>query len=140
MPPDWLLAVLDVAAIAVVAYLGGLLMQSLGQPRIAGEMAAVFAAGLLLGGQIADVVPGQPAGGRIADLFPDTAVAVVTVVGGLGLILYMLLVGITIDPERMRERAGAIALLTCRRSDRWCSSRSSAGRCSSLPAAGSRRA
>jgi len=112
MPPDWLLAVLDVAAIAVVAYLGGLLMQSLGQPRIAGEMAAVFAAGLLLGGQIADVVPGQPAGGRIADLFPDTAVAVVTVVGGLGLILYMLLVGITIDPERMRERAGAIALLT----------------------------
>ncbi len=65
MPPDWLLAVLDVAAIAVVAYLGGLLMQSLGQPRIAGEMAAVFAAGLLLGGQIADVVPGQPAGSPI---------------------------------------------------------------------------
>ena len=112
MPPDGLLAVLDVAAIAVVAYLGGLLMQSLGQPRIAGEMAAVFAAGLLLGGQIADVVPGQQAGGRIADLFPDMAVAVVTVVGGLGLILYMLLVGITIDPERMRQRAGAIALLT----------------------------
>jgi len=112
VPPDGLLAVLDVAAIAVVAYLGGLLMQSLGQPRIAGEMAAVFAAGLLLGGQIADVVPGQQAGGRIADLFPDMAVAVVTVVGGLGLILYMLLVGITIDPERMRQRAGAIALLT----------------------------
>ena len=49
MPPDWLLAVVDVAAIAVVAYLGGLIMQSLGQPRIAGEMAAVFATGLLLG-------------------------------------------------------------------------------------------
>jgi Kef-type K+ transport system membrane component KefB len=112
MPPDWLLALLDVGAIAVVAYVGGLLMQSLGQPRIAGEMAAVFAAGLLLGGQIAGVVPGQEAGGRIAELFPDTAVAVVTVVGGLGLILYMLLVGITIDPEPMRERAGAIALLT----------------------------
>jgi len=112
MPPDWLLAVLDVAAIVVVAYLGGLLVRALGQPRIAGEMAAVFAAGLLLGGQIADVVPGQPAGGRIGDLFPGTAVAVVTVVGGLGLILYMLLVGITIDPEPMRERAGAIALLT----------------------------
>ncbi|HTN22375.1 MAG TPA: cation:proton antiporter [Solirubrobacteraceae bacterium] len=112
MPPDWLLAVLDVAAIAAVAYLGGLVMQSLGQPRIAGEMTAVFAAGLLLGGQIAGVVPGQQAGGRIADLFPDAAVAVVTAVGGLGLILYMLLVGITIDPEPMRERAGAIALLT----------------------------
>ncbi len=112
MPPDWLLAALDIAAIAVVAYLGGLLAQLLGQPRIAGEMAAVFAAGLLLGGPIAGVGPGQQAGGRIADLFPETAVAVVTFVGGLGLILYMLLVGVTIDPEPMRERAAVIALLT----------------------------
>ena len=111
MPPDWLLAVLDVAAIATVAWVGGLLGQRLGQPRIAGEMAAVFAAGLLLGGQIADVVPGQEAGGRIADLFPDAAVAVVGVVGGLGLMLYMLLVGIMIDPAPIRGRAGAIALL-----------------------------
>jgi len=61
-------------------------------------------------------------GGRIGDLFPEAAVAVVTVVGGLGLILYMLLVGITIDPEpdartRRRDRAadgptvGAMVLL-----------------------------
>lgn len=109
---NWLLAVLDVAAIAAVAWLGGMLMRSVGQPRIAGEMAAVFAAGLLLGGQIADVVPGQEAGGRIGDLFPGAAVTLVTVVGGLGLILYMLLIGITIDPGRMRERVGAITLLT----------------------------
>ena len=109
---NWLLAVLDVAAIAALAWLGGMLMQWVGQPRIAGEMAAVFAAGLLLGGQIADVVPGQDAGGRIGDLFPDAAVTLVTVVGGLGLILYMLMIGITIDPARMRERLGAIALLT----------------------------
>jgi Kef-type K+ transport system membrane component KefB len=111
MPPDWLLAVLDVVAIVAVAWLGGIVVQRLHQPRIAGEMAAVFAAGLLLGGQIADVVPGQRAGGTIADLFPQAAVTLVTLVGGLGLILYMLLVGITIDPAPMRERAGAIALL-----------------------------
>lgn len=111
MPPDWLLAVLDVAAIAAVAWLGGMLMRWLGQPRIAGEMAAVFAAGLLLGGQIAGVVPGQEAAGRIGDLFPAAAVTLVTVVGGLGLILYMLLIGISIDPAPMRERVGAITLL-----------------------------
>jgi Kef-type K+ transport system membrane component KefB len=111
MAPDWPLAVLDVGAIAAVAWLGGSFAQRLHQPRIAGEMAAIFGAGLLLGGHIADVVPGQRAGGTIAELFPPTAVTVVTVVGGLGLILYMLLVGITIDPAPMRARGGVIAVL-----------------------------
>lgn len=111
MPPDWLLALLDVAAIVAVAWLGGAIMQRLRQPRIAGEMAAVFGVGLLLGGQIADVVPGREAGGAIAALFPETALTLVTVVGALGLVLYMLLVGITIDLAPMRERAGAVALL-----------------------------
>lgn len=111
MPPDWLLAVLDVAAIALVAWLGGELMRWLGQPRIAGEMAAVFGAALLLGGHIADVVPGRAAGGALGDLFPEAAVTLVTLVGGLGLILYMLLIGISIDPAPMRERMGAITLL-----------------------------
>ena len=112
MPPDWLLALLDVAAIALVAWAGGALMERLGQPRIAGEMAAVFAAALLLGGQIADVVPGQQADGRIADIFPAAAVTFVNGVGALGLVLYMLLVGITIDPAPMRRRAGAVVLLS----------------------------
>ncbi|MGH2918175.1 MAG: cation:proton antiporter [Solirubrobacteraceae bacterium] len=107
----WLLALLDIVAIAAVAWLGGTVVQRLHQPRIAGEMAAVFAAVLLLGGQIADVVPGQEAQGTIADLFPETALTLVTAVGTLGFILYMLLVGITIDPAPMRERGGAIVLL-----------------------------
>lgn len=112
MPPEWLLALLDVAAIAAIAWIGGTIMNRLRQPRIAGEMAAVFVAVVLLGGQIAGVVPGQQAEGRIADLFPETALGFVTFVGELGLVLYMLLVGITIDPAPMRERAGALVLLT----------------------------
>ncbi len=44
-------------------------MQRLRQPRIAGEMAAVFAGALLLGGQVAGVVEGQQAGGRLGELF-----------------------------------------------------------------------
>ncbi len=112
MLPDWLLALVDVAAIAAVAWIGGAIIERLRQPRIAGEMVAVFAAGSLLGGQIAGVVPGQQAEGRIGDMFPEEALWLVTVVGGLGLVLYMLLVGITIDPAPMRERARALVLLT----------------------------
>ena len=111
MPPDWLLALLDVAAIAALAWIGGEVSQRLRQPRIAGEMVAVFAAALLLGGQIADVVPGQPAEGPIAKLFPEAALALVGAIGGLGLALYMLLVGLTIDPAPMRTRARALVLL-----------------------------
>jgi Kef-type K+ transport system membrane component KefB len=111
MPPDWLLAIFDVGAIAGVAWVGGTVTRWLRQPRIAGEMTAVFAVGLLLGGQNADVAAGQQAGGTAGGLFPHAAVASVTVIGGLGLILYMLLVGITIDPAPMRERARAIMLL-----------------------------
>jgi len=112
VPPEWLLALLDVAAIAAIAWIGGTVMHRLRQPRVAGEMAAVFVAGLLLGGQIAEVVPGQQAEGRIAELFPETSLGLVTDMGELGLVLYMLLVGITIDPAPMRERAGALVLLT----------------------------
>ena len=111
MPPDWLLALLDVAAIAALAWAGGAVSHRLRQPRIAGEMAAVFAAASLLGGQISEVVPGQQAEGRIAELFPQTALTLVSVVGALGLVLYMLLVGITIDPGPMRSRAGALGRL-----------------------------
>jgi Kef-type K+ transport system membrane component KefB len=111
MPADWLLALFDVAAIVAVAWVGGIVVQRLGQPRIAGEMSAVFVAGLLLGGHIADVVPGQPADGRLAALFPEPALTLVAVLGGTGLVLYMLLVGITIDPAPMRERAVAITAL-----------------------------
>lgn len=113
MPPDWLLAPFDVVAIAAVAWLGGTVMAWLRHPPIAGEMAAVFAAGLLLGGQVAGAVPGEQPPGRIAELFPPAGVGVgvVAVVGGLGLMLYMLLVGMTIDLGPIRERAGTIALL-----------------------------
>jgi Kef-type K+ transport system membrane component KefB len=111
VPPDWLLAPLDVVAIVAVAWVGGTAMQRLRQPRIAGEMAAVFAGALLLGGQIAGVAEGRQAAGRIGELVPPAGAAVITVVGGLGLILYMLLVGLRIDPAPVRERAGTIALL-----------------------------
>jgi Kef-type K+ transport system membrane component KefB len=111
VPSDWLLALADVAAIAAVALAGGAVAQRMRQPRIAGEMAAVFAAVSVLGGRIAGVAPGQQAAGAIAAVFPETAVALVSAVGAIGLALYMLLVGLTVDPAPMRERSGALVLL-----------------------------
>lgn len=112
MPPDWLLVVLDLALIVAVAQLGGALAARLGQPRIAGEMLAVVGIGpTLLGGQIAEIVPGQPGRGLVDALYPEPVLTAISLVGGLGLVLYMLLVGITIDAAPMRKRAGAIGLL-----------------------------
>ena len=108
MPADAALALFDVVAITAVAWIGAIVAGRLRQPRIAGEMTAVFVAGLVLGGQVAGAVPGQPAGGRIATLFPETTLTLVAAVGGLGLVAYMLLVGLTVDLAPMRHRAGSI--------------------------------
>ena len=111
MPPDWILVVVDLVVIVAVAQLGGTLAARLGQPRIAGEMLAVVCIGpTVLGGRIAGIVPGQAAGGTVGELFPEPVVNVLALVGGLGLVLYMLLVGITIDPAPLRRRAGEICL------------------------------
>ena len=112
MPPDWLLVVVDLVLIVAVAQLGGTIAARLGQPRIAGEMLAVVCLGpTVLGGRIAEIVPGQSGHGAVNALFPEPVVSVLALVGGLGLVLYMLLVGITIDPAPLRRCAGAIGLL-----------------------------
>jgi Kef-type K+ transport system membrane component KefB len=112
VPPDWLLVVIDLVLIVAVAQLGGTIAARLGQPRIAGEMLAVVCIGpTVLGGRIAEIVPGQSGHGAVDALFPEPVVSVLALVGGLGLVLYMLLVGITIDPAPLRRRAGAIGLL-----------------------------
>ena len=113
MPPDWLLIVIDLVLIVAVAQLGGTVAARLRQPRIAGEMLAVACIGpTVLGGRIAEIVPGQGGRGAVDALFPEPVVTVLALVGGLGLVLYMLLVGLTIDPAPLRRRAGAIGLLS----------------------------
>ncbi|MDP2712695.1 MAG: cation:proton antiporter [Solirubrobacteraceae bacterium] len=111
MSSDWLLALLGLALIVAVAQLGGAIAGRLRQPRIVGEMLAVVIVGpTVLGGQVAGMIPGQDGRGLVADVFPQTSVALLTIVGGLGLVLYVLLVGITIDLAPLRRRAGAIGL------------------------------
>lgn len=110
MPADWILIPLDLLLVVAVARCGGWLAVRAGQPRIAGELVALVAIGpTVLGGQIDGVVDGAVAAGAVGDVFPAVAVDVLTWIGGLGLILYMLLVGMTIDPAPMARRAASIA-------------------------------
>ncbi len=112
-PADGLLTVVDLALIIGVAAAGGALAVRGRQPRIAGELVAVVLIGpTVLGGQIAGVVEGAPGSGLVDALFPPAAVEVLTWTGTVGLILYMLLIGMTIDPAPMARRVGTIALLT----------------------------
>jgi len=110
--PDALLVAVDLALVVLVARCGGALAVRLGEPRIAGEMiGAILVGPTVLGGQVAGVVDGAIAGGTVGALFPAAAVDVLTVVGGVGMILYMLLVGMAIDAGPMGRRAGSILLM-----------------------------
>ena len=112
MLADLPLAVVDLVLVVVVARCVGALAVRFGEPRIAGEMAGAILVGpTLLGGQIEGVVDGAPAAGVAGALFPAGAVDVLTWLGALGMILYMLLVGLTIDPRPMRRRLGTVASL-----------------------------
>jgi Kef-type K+ transport system membrane component KefB len=90
---------LDVAVILVAARAGGLLFARLGQPAVIGEIAA----GIALGPTLLGVLPGDPS----SDLFPADALAVLQLIGQLGLVLFMFAVGWDLDLRvaRRRERA-----------------------------------
>lgn len=110
---EWLLAPVGLLLIVAASYVGAELATRLRQPRIAGQLIGVVVIGpTVLGGRIEGVVEGAAASGVTGMLFPAASVGVLAVIGSLGLILYMLLVGLTIHPRPMARRAGAIALLT----------------------------
>ena len=107
--PDALLVLVDLVIVVAAARLGGVLAVRIGEPRIAGEMIGAIVIGpTVLGGQIEGVVDGAVAGGVVGALFPAVAVGVLTWIGAAGMILYMLLVGVTIDPSPMARRAGTV--------------------------------
>jgi Kef-type K+ transport system membrane component KefB len=110
---DGLLALAGVVLVVAVGYGGAQLATRMRQPRIAGQFVAVVLVGpTVLGGRIDGVVSGQSASGAVGALFPATSVALLGFLGALGLMLYMLLVGLTIDPRPLVRRAGTVALLT----------------------------
>ncbi len=109
---DVALTVLDLALVVAVARTVGALAMRIGEPRIAGEMlGAILIGPTVLGGQIEGVVDGAQAAGLTGSLFPALAVDALTWIGAVGMILYMLLVGLTIDPAPIGRRLGTILAL-----------------------------
>ena len=93
-----------VAVVMLVARLFGMAAAALGQPRVMGEVLAGIALGpTILGAFLPDVQ---------AALFPKDIIPFIGVAAQLGLIFYMFLVGLEIDPEQLRGRLGQVAAIS----------------------------
>jgi Kef-type K+ transport system membrane component KefB len=90
---------LDVAVILAAAWAGGRLFERIGQPAVIGEIAA----GVALGPTLLGALPGDPS----ESLFPADARAVLTLIGQLGLALFMFAVGWDLNLKVVRRREGA---------------------------------
>lgn len=94
---------LQLAVILAVCRLVGRLVRPLGQPQVVAEMIA----GVLLGPSLL----GWVAPALQARLFPPESVPILYVLGQLGLALYMFLVGLEFDVEKLRARARSAAFV-----------------------------
>ncbi len=95
--------ILQVLVILITARMAGWVFRKLHQPAVIGEMAA----GILLGPSIL----GWLAPGVSARLFPVDSLGVLNALSQVGLLLYMFLVGLELDPQAMKGQ-GRAALVT----------------------------
>jgi Kef-type K+ transport system membrane component KefB len=98
-PFDLALLTLQVVVIVGTARLAGAAVARLGQPRVVGEIVA----GLLLGPSLL----GRAAPGLSAVLFPPASLGFINALSQFGLLLFMFLVGLDVDPAQLRRRAHA---------------------------------
>lgn len=94
---------IQIAVILVAARLMGGLCRRLGQPQVVGEMAAGIALGPSLLGWLAP--------GVSAALFPMESLGALQVLSQIGLVLFMFLVGLELEPRLLRGQ-GETAVVT----------------------------
>ena len=94
--------ILQIAAVILAGRIGGLIFQKLKQPQVVGEMAA----GILLGPSLM----GWVAPGFSAALFPPSSLGHLNALSQVGLILFMFLVGLSLNPKELHENGHAAVL------------------------------
>jgi hypothetical protein len=95
-PLDLVTLVVQIAAILLVSRFVGILFEKIKQPMVVGEMMA----GILLGPSVLGwVFPSV-----FAALFPAGSLAYLTALSQIGLVLFMFLIGVSLDPSDLRAR------------------------------------
>ncbi len=96
--------ILAIGAILLAARVFGWLFQRIGQPRVVGEMTA----GIILGPSLF----GRFFPGAFAFVFPSSSLPALTVLSQLGLLLFMFVVGLEVDLQRILKQRAAVVLIS----------------------------
>ena len=95
---------LAVAVVMVAARLLGMAAAAVGQPRVMGEVLAGLALGPSVLGAVAPELQ--------AAVFPEDVVPLIGVVAQLGLVFYLFLVGLDLDPRVLAGRTAQVAAIS----------------------------
>ena len=102
--PDILTLLVQIGVILVLARLVGWFFRKIHQPQVMGEMVA----GILLGPSLL----GWVAPDAYASLFPPESLGFLNSLSQVGLILFMFLVGLELEPKSLRERGHAAVVIS----------------------------
>jgi Kef-type K+ transport system membrane component KefB len=96
--------IVQIIAIVVSGRAAGLLVRRLGQPPVIGEIAAGIVLGPSVFGSVAPDV--------FARVFPVESIPALLSLSQVGLVLFMVLVGLEFAPETMRERSEGVVVIS----------------------------
>ncbi|HEU4452570.1 MAG TPA: cation:proton antiporter [Longimicrobium sp.] len=102
--PDLLLLLVQIGVVVIAARIVGLLFRRIHQPQVMGEMVA----GILLGPSLL----GWAAPAASAWLFPPGSLGFLNSLSQIGLLVFMFLVGLELNPRLLREKRHAAVVIS----------------------------